>query len=100
MKKILAILSSVLITSTFSSTVVSCTNSQTNNINYDLLIGKSISKENAIDDSKQVNENQLFSNFYTLGDSLSDTGGLMNIISEQINSAKKILDDPENEEKV
>ncbi|WP_026389504.1 SGNH/GDSL hydrolase family protein [[Acholeplasma] multilocale] len=54
----------------------------------DLEIGTDIDKSEAIDDSVQ---GKMFTNFYTIGDSLSDNGTLTMAITEELNVLKHIV---------
>ncbi|AHI54265.1 lipolytic enzyme, GDSL family [Spiroplasma sabaudiense Ar-1343] len=60
--------------------LASCTIPQKENFNADDLIGKNIDTSKQVDDS---NNQGLFTNFYTVGDSLSDTGALIGSINQQ-----------------
>ncbi|AKU79776.1 SGNH/GDSL hydrolase family protein [Spiroplasma turonicum] len=85
MKKLLTILSVFTISASFSTTVVSCMPQQTEiNFDFDPMVGKNIDKSKAIDTSVDPEKHHGVSNFFTLGDSLSDNGGLVTIAKDEV----------------
>ncbi|WP_026389505.1 SGNH/GDSL hydrolase family protein [[Acholeplasma] multilocale] len=87
MKRLLTFLGAISLTVVAGATVVACGIKQ-DSVDYDLLVGQNIDKSKAIDDS---NYEGLFTNFYTLGDSLSDTGGLTLALTQQLNLLKTTI---------
>ncbi|WP_106078892.1 SGNH/GDSL hydrolase family protein [Mesoplasma coleopterae] len=78
MKKLLAILAATALITPVVTSVVSCGETEESMRNNPLLIGKGIDKSKAIDDSQPGKYG--FTNFYIVGDSLSDTDGISNLI--------------------
>ncbi|ATZ18592.1 lipolytic enzyme, GDSL family [Williamsoniiplasma somnilux] len=89
MKKLLYILSSLGLTATAAATVVSCTVPQIKE-DYDLKVGLGIDRSKALDDSNLVNDLGI-TNFYTIGDSLSDSGGIETIGSLGLNEIFQLV---------
>ncbi|AUB31681.1 SGNH/GDSL hydrolase family protein [Spiroplasma floricola] len=86
MKKLLSIIASLSFITTTASAVVSCIpQSDEINFNFDKNIGTQFDKRNAKDTSDDKNKHMGFSNFFTLGDSLSDQGGLVTIAKDELN---------------
>ncbi|WP_342274763.1 SGNH/GDSL hydrolase family protein [Spiroplasma endosymbiont of Cantharis lateralis] len=86
MKKLLAILSSVSLLTVSTSAVVSCIPTATEiNFDFDKNIGTQFDTRFAKDTSDDKSNHKGFSNFFTLGDSLSDQGGLQTIGKDQFN---------------
>ncbi|AUM62709.1 SGNH/GDSL hydrolase family protein [Spiroplasma monobiae] len=85
MKNILAIVASLSFITTSSLAVLSCTpNPDEINFNFDKNIGKNFDTRNAKDTSDDKSKHMGFSNFFTLGDSLSDQGGLVMIAKDEL----------------
>ncbi|WP_167373322.1 lipoprotein [Mesoplasma tabanidae] len=78
MKKLLAILAATALITPVITSVVSCGETEESMRNNPLLIGKGIDKSKAIDDSQPGKYG--FTNFYIVGDSLSDTDGITNLV--------------------
>ncbi|AVN65067.1 hypothetical protein CG002_01655 [Mesoplasma florum] len=78
MKKLLAILAATALITPVVTSVISCGENQEPFTNNPLMIGKGIDKSKAIDDSQPGKFG--FTNFYIVGDSLSDTDGISNLI--------------------
>lgn len=91
MKKILGFLSSVSLTVSTASSVIACTPIQANvSFEKDYTIGKNLDKSNAKDTSSDPEKHFGFSNFFTLGDSLSDNYGLTTIIKDELGANAKM----------
>ncbi|AXK51742.1 SGNH/GDSL hydrolase family protein [Spiroplasma alleghenense] len=87
MKKLLQVLGSLSILVSSTAPIVSCTIPQKKNFSIDELIGKNIDTSNQKDDS---NHEGMFTNYYTVGDSLSDTGALIGALNSKFNAGAKI----------
>ncbi|ALD66465.1 SGNH/GDSL hydrolase family protein [Spiroplasma cantharicola] len=86
MKKLLLTLSSISLLTVSSSTVIACIPNATDiNFDFDKNIGTQFDTRNAKDTSDDKTKHKGFSNFFTLGDSLSDQGGLQTIVKDQFN---------------
>ncbi|ALA97702.1 lipolytic enzyme, GDSL family [Spiroplasma kunkelii CR2-3x] len=95
MKRFFTLLAVLNVTTGSTNMVTSCTIEQGWHLNADdslLLIGKDIDKSKAIDDAKS---NLQFTNYYILGDSLSDSHGIEKLIKNSFKLDIKIgTDDP------
>ncbi|AKX34181.1 lipolytic enzyme, GDSL family [Spiroplasma litorale] len=89
MKKLLTLISVFAISSTSATSVISCVPQQAP-INLDNTAGLSIDKRNAKDTSVDKETHHGVSNFYTLGDSLSDNGGLAAVAYDELGVKVKI----------
>ncbi|QGS52083.1 SGNH/GDSL hydrolase family protein [Spiroplasma tabanidicola] len=97
MKKILTLLSMVTISISTASASVACLPAQAKiNTTFDNLIGKDIDKSNAVDTSEDPANHFGVSNFYTLGDSLSDNGGLVTIAKDELGVDAKMSGEYKN----
>ncbi|WP_026389659.1 SGNH/GDSL hydrolase family protein [[Acholeplasma] multilocale] len=104
MKKLLSILAAVTLTSTAAITTVACSDSNKDTEKpttpgeqkypelsvYDKLIGTNIKKNTGIPED-EAKDTWGFTNFYTLGDSLSDMGGFSTAIGAKLNALKSTL---------
>ncbi|WP_027048130.1 SGNH/GDSL hydrolase family protein [Mesoplasma syrphidae] len=86
MKRFLAIIGTIILALSPIAVVSACTVPQKKNIDFDRLVGLDIDKSKAIDDS---NNTGLFTNFYTIGDSLSDVNGLTSALSMALGTTIK-----------
>ncbi|AGM25554.1 SGNH/GDSL hydrolase family protein [Spiroplasma chrysopicola] len=96
MKKLLSVLGAMVVTTSTATSIISCSIPQGEGIdlNKDLqLIGTNLDKTKAIDDRIAGN---FFSNYYILGDSLSDSHGIENVIYEKTNLPVKMTGNYEN----
>ncbi|AOG60000.1 lipolytic enzyme, GDSL family [Spiroplasma helicoides] len=96
MKKILTLLSVIALSSTSAVSAVACTPAQ---MDVDLgssIIGTNINKANAKDLSVNPDTHHGVSNFFTLGDSLSDNGGLVTIAQDELGVTPKITGEYKN----
>ncbi|ASP28321.1 hypothetical protein SCORR_v1c05490 [Spiroplasma corruscae] len=85
MKKLLTLLTVFTISTTSTTSVISCMPQQAQvNFDFDPSIGKNIDKSNAVDTSVDPESHHGVSNFFTLGDSLSDNGGLVTIAKDEL----------------
>ncbi|QEH61754.1 hypothetical protein SCHIN_v1c05570 [Spiroplasma chinense] len=85
MRKLLGFLGALSLTATSTITVVACTPTQGKiNTNFDLSIGIHIDKSKAQDTSSDKNEHLGVSNFFTLGDSLSDQNGITTLLKNKL----------------
>ncbi|ATZ18013.1 SGNH/GDSL hydrolase family protein [Mesoplasma melaleucae] len=85
MKKLLAILAATALITSAVASVISCGENEGSPDQNPLLIGKSIDKSKAIDDSMEGKFG--FTNFYIVGDSLSDTNGLTYLIDTKFSNS-------------
>ncbi|WP_027063325.1 SGNH/GDSL hydrolase family protein [Mesoplasma seiffertii] len=83
MKRFLVISGTIILVLSPIAAVSACTIPQKQNIDFDRLVGLDIDKSQAIDDSTNTG---MFTNFYTIGDSLSDTGGLTSALGAVLNA--------------
>ncbi|WP_339020248.1 SGNH/GDSL hydrolase family protein [Spiroplasma endosymbiont of Atherix ibis] len=91
MKKLLSLIASLSFLTTTSSAVLSCIpQSDEINFKFDKNIGTQFDKRNAKDTSDDKSNHIGFSNFFTLGDSLSDQGGLVTIAKDELEVNLKI----------
>ncbi|AGM26565.1 lipolytic enzyme, GDSL family [Spiroplasma syrphidicola EA-1] len=96
MRKLLSFLGAMVITTSTTTSIISCSIPQGEGIdlNKDLdLIGKNLDKSKAIDDRVAGN---FFSNYYILGDSLSDSHGIENVVHEKTNLTVKMTGNYKN----
>jgi phospholipase/lecithinase/hemolysin len=82
MKRFLVVSGSVILVLSPITAVVSCSVPQKQDQDLDKLIGLDVDKSQAINDSNNTGP---FTNFYTIGDSLSDVGGLTSILTSVLN---------------
>ncbi|AGR42181.1 SGNH/GDSL hydrolase family protein [Spiroplasma diminutum] len=91
MKKLLMTLSSIGCLTISSSTVVSCIPKSADiNYDFDKNIGTQFDRRNIKDTSDDKNKHKGFSNFFTLGDSLSDQGGIQTVAKDKLGIDLKI----------
>ncbi|AOX43836.1 hypothetical protein S100390_v1c04960 [Spiroplasma sp. NBRC 100390] len=95
MKKIFTLLTVFTLTTVSTVTVISCTIVQDRHLDPDdalLLIGKNIDTSKAVDDAEN---NLQFTNYYVLGDSLSDSHGIEKLVKNNFNVDFKLGTDDE-----
>ncbi|QBQ07874.1 lipolytic enzyme, GDSL family [Spiroplasma gladiatoris] len=87
MKKLITLLSVLSISTSTGVSAVSCMPAQADiKTDFSEDVGKNIDKSNAKDTSVDPSNYHGVSNFYTLGDSLSDNGGLVTIAKDELNA--------------
>ncbi|WHQ36569.1 SGNH/GDSL hydrolase family protein [Spiroplasma sp. SV19] len=97
MKKIFTLLTVFTLTTVSTVTVISCTIAQDRRLKPNdavLLIGKNIDTSKAIDDAES---NLEFTNYYILGDSLSDSHGIEKLVKNNFKVDFKLGTDNETE---
>ncbi|WP_425380618.1 SGNH/GDSL hydrolase family protein [Spiroplasma endosymbiont of Stenodema calcarata] len=90
MKKFFTLLTVITLTTGSTATLISCAIPQDHHLNQDdklLLIGKDIDTSKAVDDAES---NLKFTNYYILGDSLSDSHGIEKLVKNNFNVNLKL----------